>query len=214
MTCNIVVSYYNNQNFIKLLNVFEEKFLHSHIAIIYNKSEEELTNNFMQIHLDNIGREGETYLNHIIQNYDNLSEYTIFIQDDTNNHLPDYYKFIRFCDNIITQKKKFALYPAYWRQNGFVVKRRIIDGIFDLHTFPSKNAIKLCCQEHNIYLPKEYTTETCAFFICHKSSILIHDKVFYIKLRSWLLSNINNGFVLEHVWKLIFSDANLTSLKR
>ena len=53
---------------------------------------------------------------------------------------------------------------------------------------------------------KQYTTETCAFFICHKNSILNYEKKFYIKLREWLLSENSNGFVLEHIWKLIFTD--------
>ena len=32
-----------------------------------------------------------------------------------------------------------------------------------------------------------------------------HPKIFYIELREWLLGNDKNGFVLEHMWKLIFS---------
>jgi hypothetical protein len=91
-------------------------------------------------------------------------------------------------------------------RGGIVYRRTIINGIHDLHTFPSKNSIKIFCEKHNINLPKQYTTETCAFFICHKNSILNHEKNFYIKLREWLLSENRNGFVLEHIWKLIFTD--------
>tara|TARA_B110000008_G_C16784241_1_gene489994 strand:- start:224 stop:865 length:642 start_codon:yes stop_codon:yes gene_type:complete len=207
-SCDIIVSYYNNKNFLKLLDLFENKFLYKYKVVVYNKSGYEITlkNNSIQKHLDNTGREGETYLNHIINNYNNLSEYTIFIQDDTNNHIHDYNKFISFCNNIINNKQQFALYPSTWREGGIVYRRTIINGIHDLHTFPSKNSIKIFCEKHNINLPKQYTTETCAFFICHKNSILNHEKNFYIKLREWLLSENRNGFVLEHIWKLIFTD--------
>ena len=182
--------------------------MYKYKVIVYNKSGYEITlkNNSIQKHLNNIGREGETYLNHIINNYNNLSEYTIFIQDDTNNHIGDYNKFINFCNNIINKKQQFALYPASWRVDGNVTRRTITNGTCVLHTLPSKDSIKICCEKHGINLPKQYTTETCAFFICHKNSILNYEKNFYIKLREWLLSENRNGFVLEHIWKLIFTD--------
>ena len=107
---------------------------------------------------------------------------------------------------IINKKQQFALYPSSWRRKGTVVQRTITNGIYNLHGVPSKDSIKICCEKHGIYLPKQYTTETCSFFICHKNSILNYEKNFYIKLREWLLSENRNGFVLEHIWKLIFTD--------
>ena len=202
----IVIAYYNNKHFFDLLDMFPQHFSHSTDTIIYNKSENDLVvkDNFVQKRLPNIGREGETYLNHIIENYDNLSEYTLFIQDDTNEHIRNYKTFIHFCNDFINQQKQFALYPCSWRKNRKVCRRTITDGICILHTLPSHDSIKKSCEKHGIYLPKNYTTETCAFFICHKNVILKHNKEFYIKLREWLLSNYKNGFVLEHLWKLIF----------
>ena len=116
-----------------------------------------------------------------------------------------YNKFINFCNDIIINKEPFALYPSSWRIGSGAHTRTINNGILNLHTFPSNDSIKICCEKHNINLPRQYTTETCAFFICHKNSILKHGKKFYIELREWLLSNNNNGFVLEHIWKLIFT---------
>lgn len=206
-SCDIIVSYYNNKNFLELLDEFGNKFLYNYKVIVYNKSGNEITlkNNSIQKHLNNIGREGETYLNHIINNYNNLSEYTIFIQDDTNNHICDYNQFIDFCNNIINKKQQFALYPSSWRNDGIVYIRTITNGVCNV-PLQSTDSIKTCCEELGITLPKRYTTETCAFFICHKNSILKHEKNFYIKLREWLISKKNNGFVLEHIWKLIFTD--------
>ena len=152
-SCDIIVSYYNNKNFLELLDLFENKFLYKYKAIVYNKSDNEITlkNNSIQKHLNNIGRENETYLNHIINNYNNLSEYTIFIQDDTNNHISDYNQFINFCNNIIDKKLQFKLYPSTWRTTGpwanSVVRRTITNGILNLEGFPSEDSIKICCEK-------------------------------------------------------------------
>ena len=52
-------------------------------VIIYDKSDQPIENS---IHRTNVGREGETFLYHIIQNYDNLYDLTIFIQGDPRSN--------------------------------------------------------------------------------------------------------------------------------
>lgn len=39
------------------------------------------------IPLANVGREADTYLQHIIRNYDNLGDYTVFLQGNPHDHL-------------------------------------------------------------------------------------------------------------------------------
>ena len=224
---DIVVAYYENENYLNLLDVFSKKCEYATNTIIYNKSgkdivlgnevlqenkiQEYLCNNIKQIKAENIGKEGETYLSYIINYYYNLPEYTVFIQDDTENHITNYEKFVNFCNKFIKNEEKFKQYPCTWKLGHKVKHQRYIkDGQLDLPSFPSVDAIKLCCEEHNIYLPKLYSTETCAFFICSKDAILKNSRDFYIKLRTWLLNKYpkidNAGCVLEHTWKLIFSD--------
>jgi hypothetical protein len=53
-------------------------------VIVYNKSEE---TNPEYIPLKNIGREADTFLYYIIQNYDNLPDYVIFLQGDPFSHM-------------------------------------------------------------------------------------------------------------------------------
>ena len=57
--------------------------------IIYNKGEDNLNifPNEKIIKLPNLGREGGTYIKHIIDNYDKLSDYTIFIQGNPVDHI-------------------------------------------------------------------------------------------------------------------------------
>jgi hypothetical protein len=57
-------------------------------VIIYNKGIK-LTNDFNQILLNNVGREGHTYYKHIYDNYDNLAEYTFFLQGNPFDHSPN-----------------------------------------------------------------------------------------------------------------------------
>jgi len=57
------------------------------IILVYNKGDPDtIPVNFEYINLPNIGRESHTYLYHIIQNYDNLADKTLFIQGNTKDH--------------------------------------------------------------------------------------------------------------------------------
>ena len=59
----------------------------------------------------NAGREGETYINHIIKNYKTLNnaDYTIFLQDDPFEHQPDIIKLLKFFIKIYTAGCKLPL---------------------------------------------------------------------------------------------------------
>jgi hypothetical protein len=63
-------------------------------VIIYDKSSEPLPNS---IQLPNIGREAHTYLYHIVNNYDDLADYTIFLQGNPWDHA---YKLLPESTNI------------------------------------------------------------------------------------------------------------------
>ena len=196
----IIVSYYNNKHFEKILDLFSDSKI-----TIYDKSHTYENSKWTNIvKLKNAGRETETYLSHIILNYDNLSEYTLFIQDDTNNHIPSISEFYEITNKVINSKQQFHLFKSTWREGGEPYIRTIIDGYYDIHTLPSPDSIKKVCETFNINLPKSYTTETCAFFIVHKDLILKRSKEFYSNLRSWSVEHEQNLYVFEYLWKIIF----------
>lgn len=63
-------------------------------VVIYNKSTEPITDNgsVQVINHKNVGREGETYLHYIIENYHSLPELVFFSQAYPFDHIdPDYY---------------------------------------------------------------------------------------------------------------------------
>jgi hypothetical protein len=203
MQKDLVINYYNSLEFKDLLNEIGDDFN----VNIYNKSGIELSDlspNHKQIMVDNIGREGHTYLTHIINNYDNLADLTIFIQDDFYNHLFRLsYFFDKLNENI---DKTFYQYPCSWRVgDGYsTISRTIINGFIDLFTMPNNYAIREFTEKFNLDLPNDYTTETCAHFFVSKQNILKHPKEKYINILEWLLNDERNGFVLEHAWTIIF----------
>ena len=164
--------------------------------------------------LPNIGRESNTYLEHIIQNYDNLTEYNIFIQDDVNNHIPNLNNFIDILDSHIRNNSDFYYIPTTWRDGkGACIQRVVTNGYVNLHTMPRKDIIKDFCKTFNIDLPNVYNTYTCAFLFCSKKRILKNSKEFYIKLNEYILDDSKEpivespnakGFIFEHIWSLIF----------
>lgn len=200
----IVVSYYNSLHFEKILDIYMYLLPDSKITI-YDKSHTYENSKWTNIvKLKNVGRETDTYLSHIILNYDNLSEYTLFIQDDTNNHIPSILEFYEITNKVINSKQQFHLFKSTWREGGEVKIRTIIDGYYDIHSLLSPDSIKKACERFNINLPKSYTTETCAFFIVHKDIILKRSKEFYSNLRSWCVEHEQNPPVFEYLWKIIF----------
>jgi hypothetical protein len=181
-------------------------FPHDNI-IVYDKSKkiyksDEFTN---IISLENKGKEGETYINHILRNYNKLPFYTMFIKDDSENHILSYPTYKEETDRVISENIKFYQYQTSWKLGAPVQRKRlIIDGIFHLHAFHSSNAIKEACERLNINLPNQYSTQPGAFFIVHKDLILSRPIEFYEKLRIWLLENEKNCIVLENMWPIIF----------
>ncbi len=68
--------------------------------IIYNKGQAIKTNNKNIIESKNIGREAETYLKYIISNYNNLSNFTVFLQGNPFDHSNKLFEKIKLFDGI------------------------------------------------------------------------------------------------------------------
>jgi protein YibB len=62
---------------------------------IFNKNESD--NHLFENNLPNVGREGHTFFNYIVNNYDNLPEYIAFLQGNPMDH----------CGNVINQINEF-----------------------------------------------------------------------------------------------------------
>jgi hypothetical protein len=75
---NIVIARYNEN--------LDWAFPYNDIAIVYNKGDNNIPDFLKRINIQNVGREGHTYLYHILNNYCELSSRTIFLQADWFPH--------------------------------------------------------------------------------------------------------------------------------
>jgi hypothetical protein len=114
MTIELVIAKYNE-------DVSWTKKI-KHKITIYDKSENPIENS---IPLENIGKESNTFLYHISNNYDYLYEKTIFLQGDPLGHLPHNYlsnkcfsleEFIHFLNELEIKKDNYTshLYNGFW----------------------------------------------------------------------------------------------------
>lgn len=155
--------------------------------------------------INDIGREGYVYLTHIAENYSSLARQTLFIQDDTKNHVPNHFDFLKTLISAgISDGPDFHQFACTWRLGSDIYRRRIVDGICHLDKLGDPDAIKKAAEILGVDLPKEYTTETCAFFLAKKETILGRPLEFYLKAIDWVLERESHEFVLEHMWKIIF----------
>jgi hypothetical protein len=200
MTKELVFNYYNSNDFESIIPSLDPSFK----VTIYNKSGKNLGRYSNEIICENIGREGHTYLFHIIENYDTLSDITAFMQDDFFNHLFNYEYFINNFNNNINEM--FYQFPCSWRIGDGVstLSRTVKNGYLDLFTMPNNFSIREFSEKFNIHLPEIYQTETCAHFMISKERIHRHPKKLYQDLLEWLLSDERNGYTLEHCWKILF----------
>lgn len=194
---DIVVAHYNSLDFEDILQVFPEA-----TAFIYDKSGRHPKGT----PLANCGREGYAYLTHLLNKYESLADYTLFMQDDAKSHILNYFDFSSRTISLIASGANFHQYECTWNGCGQVFKRKVTNGFCDLSTLGSVDAIGRACGKFGIKVPEEYTTETCSFFLVSKRAILSHTKEFYENLRRWVTEG-QNEVVLEHMWKIIFEKA-------
>lgn len=108
---------------------------------IYNKGENNLK--YKCIKLPNIGRESHTYLYHIIENYDNLTELTIFSQGDPFFHSPHFLKLIKNRDLFEPIQPLTAYYSPSFEDANNKSKKIIIEKDFVREGLPPKRVLDI-----------------------------------------------------------------------
>ena len=139
----IIAHYNNNLKWIK-------EFIHYKNVkiIIYSKSSNPYKHffNIPVIKRLNAGREGETYINYIINNYKKLNkkDYTIFLQDDPFEHQPNIINILKILIILDYKNKLPLLQPlnshAYQDiKKDMINKDKIISGdIFSYNEYKNK----------------------------------------------------------------------------
>jgi hypothetical protein len=192
-------------------------FPYKDIVIIYNKGEYNyLLNNFNVINLKNYGRESHTYLYHIINNYDNLTDKTIFFQGKIDDHKIldiEYYfgnnNFIGKFDSINIDILKsninhFGKWSSDYKNGNMKIS--------------SYNPYNWITEVIGIDLDKNLNISKVVWganFSLSKEIILSKPKIFYENILRHIDYHINpeEGHFLERTWYLIFNN-NFISKKK
>ena len=165
-------------------------------VIIYNKGNS-LEHTYNPIVLNNVGREGHTYYKYIYDNYENLAEYTIFLQGKPFDHSPNiisnltnYIRTINnnelnidfeFLSEVIYNSSLDVQCSTYWQCKNIHKNWKRIFGV-------------------------DSDTQECIFgagaqFIVSKKKILKHTKEFYENIIKMLEYHIDplEGYDIERI---------------
>ena len=166
-------------------------------VIVYNKGTT-LTGDFNQNLLVNVGREGHTYYKYIYDNYDNLDDYTIFLQGNPFDHSPNIISNL----NNYFNNKDLSIDFEFLSEN--ILKTNLSRCPY--HTgLPIIETYEKLFDERKEDL--EFQFGSGAQFIVSKQKILQRPKQFYLKIVEMLDKDVNpiEGFVIERLHKLIFN---------
>jgi hypothetical protein len=166
-------------------------------VIIYNKGTK-LDNNYNEVLLENVGREGHTYYKYICDNYDNLEDYTIFLQRYPFDHSP----------NII--ENLYKLHNKNLNIDFDFLSERIINSTFNLEYIRNVHCKNIYIDYKRIF-DVEPINDQCIFgagaqFIVSKNKILKNSKEFYENIVKILEYDIDpfEGYNIERFHKYIF----------
>ena len=174
-------------------------------CLIYNKGSPITNTKHSCIQLNNIGREGHTYLYHIINNYENLDDYTLFLQGNPFDHIDNLESF-----NILLENKTYVPDKPFTQ----IYKHKIITTLESDKSHPGLPLL----DHFNIFFDKKgnfspshpFEFGAGAQFIVSKESILSRPKSFYERIIKLLDYHINprEGFCLERFWHMIFTNSD------
>jgi len=169
------------------------------------------------IKIDNVGRESHTYLYHIINNYDNLADVTIFLPGSSDNGIKKknsnllLYKIMKNNNNTIFIGEKYDNVQAYF--NNFTLDDWSSTDKSNKHINPESILEKCKDRPYGKWYKKHFPdllTKYVAYggiIAISKKHILQHPKSYYENLIQELstTSNPEVGHYFERSWQAIFS---------
>ncbi len=166
-------------------------------VVIYNKGISLHDNTINELCLPNVGREGHTYYKYICDNYDNLDEYTIFLQGYPFDHSP----------NLISNLQRFIQTDALDIDFEFLSEHLLYSNLSGCRYhggLPLQEVYKTVFNES--VDDKSFIFGAGAQFIVSKHAILKRPKSFYANIVKLLEYDINpiEGFVIERFHSLVF----------
>jgi hypothetical protein len=192
--CIVVARYNENIEWLKQINTDNDNVN----IIIFNKGEPLKNENDNVIEMANVGREGHTYYKYIYDNYDNLYDYTIFLQGHPFDHSPNVINNIHKYINDTKLNVDFEYLSE-------VIIHCNLSGCNHHYGLPLIETYEKLFNERKEEMA--FTFGCGAQFIVSKKNIVKRPKEFYYKIVEMLQhhSGPAEGFVIERFQKLIFS---------
>jgi len=180
---------------------------YAHLRTVYNKGKEDLDAEYEPIvKLPNVGTEIHTILEHIIRNYDNLSNNTVFFQgkiaDRVCQDTIPLYKFFHSRDDDLVGCKSKINESYDWHHPEFYLERKVEPCDYNIGDF-FKNVLNI---EYKPNMDAIYQSQIAV----GKKRILKHPKQYYIDIL-YNKTNIakatfpEEGHFMERAWVAIFS---------
>ena len=171
-------------------------------CIVYSKDSSPHNSTQPVITLPNVGREGHTYLHHIITNYDKLDDYTVFLQGYPFDHTPYLEDIIREIQNSVERNEPLAFRSISKTVLEIVVTNHVADwnGYFNLDEVYTKIFDKKKADQR-------FSFGAGAQFVVSKETILSRPKSFYENMITLLNKECNppEGYAIERLWMMIFT---------
>jgi hypothetical protein len=188
---NIVVAKYNeNIDWTKKIN---------HKVTIYDKSDNPIQGS---IKLKNVGREGETFLYHIVNNYNNLDDVTVFLQGNPFDHLQILVGWRAITSdeeiNIVINKMNAEINDNCDFTTFYQVLHNVPNGTNGVNT--NNYCIQYYGETHN-----KFTVSPGGQYIVPKKYILSRPLEFWKNLHLAMYDNEKlNGYSQEQLWYLAY----------
>ena len=165
-------------------------------VIIYNKGLP-MENYSNQIMLPNLGREGQTYYKHIVENYHTLDDYTVFLQGNPFDHSP----------NVLLKLNQYIQSPPIkdFEYISEQIYKTNLSGCPHHSNLPMQQVYAILFQENRSEMEIEFGAG--AQFIVSRKAIQSNPIEFYQLILQFLEQSIDPivGHVFERFHRIIFT---------
>lgn len=190
----IVVARYNED--ISWLNEIDLK------KIIYNKGNDHIENS---IKLPNIGRETQTYFYHIVNNYDNLADWTFFIQGNPFDHVRNMDWILSNLPLSLTHSSKMTIDDqVYFFSNGHFRRPLLSNSLGQPYHFDILDIDSLWGLLYDTPPPTHYEFTAGCMFCISKEQILKNSLSFYEKCLTITETREKSPWEFERMMNYIF----------
>lgn len=187
---NIVIAKYNEN--IEWVNKIKHK------TTIYDKSNNPIENS---IKLKNVGREAETFLYHIIKNYNKLDDVTIFLQGNPFEHLQI---LVGWRSELTEEERDFIIDKINNEITDFSDFSSFYQVLYNVPNFTNGANSKEYCNKYYGRNYDHFTVSPGAQYIVPKKYILSRPLSFWENLHKAMYSEDLDAYTQEQLWYLAF----------